>query len=89
MHAAEELQQYVKKSSGVTLEICAQNDITASSAVYIGGKVGVKKGVVEDVMQMDLNLDGYVIGISETDIYIEAQNDRGLFYGRAIVVARK
>jgi hypothetical protein len=43
MHAAEELQQYVKKSSGVTLEICAQNDITATSAVYIGGKVGVKK----------------------------------------------
>lgn len=80
-HAAEELQQYVKKSSGVTLEIWAQNDITASSAIYIGGKVGVKKGVVQDVTQMDLNLDGYVIGISETDIYIEAQNDRGLIFG--------
>ena len=81
IYAAEELRNYIKKSAGVELSVATEVDENATNVIFIGGNVAEKKGVIGKVGKMDLNLDGYVIAITEKNVYIEGQNGRGLIYG--------
>ena len=81
MYAAEELQRYIKRSAGAELSVTTEINENATNVIFIGGNVVEKKGIISDVGKMDLNLDGYVIAITEKNIYIEGQNGRGLIYG--------
>ncbi len=78
-YAAEELSKYIVKATSVKFDIVAKNDILENNKIYIGSKFNIEE--LPNVSSLDLNLDGYVIKITDENVYITAQNNRGLIFG--------
>lgn len=79
-YGAEELQKYIKQSTGATLEIVRDN-----SGVMLGQKllsVGNTRFVKETGLNTnDLNRDGFRIKTQNETVMIKGQIDRGTLYG--------
>ena len=76
--ASQELKKYLLESTGANLPI--ENKNNKNGYFYVGGN-RYEGGDAINVKKMNLNGDGFVLRITETDIYLDAQNGRGLIFG--------
>ena len=80
LFAGEQLQKYISESLGVVLPITHNDYNDFANKIYIGGNsYGGSDSI--DVNGIDLNGDGFVLRVTETDVYFDAQNGRGLIFG--------
>ena len=81
--AAAELESFIYTSSGVSLQILYDSEVTsASSGKYISisnTSLYQNSGIVFDYST--LNGDGFILKTVDDDLYINAYRDRGILYG--------
>lgn len=77
-YAAEELQKYVKQSTGVSLPIVRDN-----SGVSMGQElISIGKTTLASSLEtINLNIDGFKIKSQEKTVLIKGERDRGTLYG--------
>lgn len=78
IYAAEELKKYVRKVSGINLEI---TDVKPSDGCFfsLGRTAAVSDGDYGKMISA-LNGDGYYISAKDGNIFLAAKTDRGLIY---------
>ena len=80
LFAAEELRDYVKKSTGVGIKINPEK-IDGLNQIFIGGKNAVDKDLQTELTKFNELTDGFVNQITENKMTITANYDRGLIFG--------
>ncbi len=78
-YAAEELQKYIKQSTGATLSIVTDAGVTLGQKLV---SIGNTKLVSEAKLETEnLNLDGFRFKTEGETLLIKGQRDRGTLYG--------
>ena len=78
IYAAEELKKYVRKVSGINLEI---TDVKPSDGCFFSlGRTAAVSDWDYGKMISALNGDGYYISAKDGNIFLAAKTDRGLIY---------
>ncbi len=81
LYAGEQLKKYLYACMNLSIDICFCGNSNAVNRIYIGGEEYKSADVVKKLSELDLNTDGFVLRITENNIYIDAQNGRGLIFG--------
>lgn len=75
-HAAQVLQDYVKRMSGATLGIIKENAYKDQPAVFIG-----HTGRSEKVLTGKIKPEGFLLASDDRDLYIIGGSGKGIVYG--------
>ncbi len=77
--ASFELKKYLEQSSGICLEVESADNATYQKAFYIG--LFNNQESKNEIVDIDLNGDGFVLDITAESIYLNAKANRGLIFG--------
>lgn len=78
--AAVELQTYIEKISGATLDIVADNEIKAEEKAILVGETQLEKDIVE-INRAEIKADGFRLYSDGTHLVIAGADERGTLYG--------
>lgn len=81
LYAASELNKYFCESTGATMEIVNDSDITYTVGSKLISLGDTKLASDISVTKEEVNMDGYKIIRREDAMFIKAYNDRGVLYG--------
>ncbi|MGM9666327.1 MAG: DUF4838 domain-containing protein, partial [Eubacteriales bacterium] len=81
LYAASELNKYFCESTGATMEIVNDSDITYTVGSKLISLGDTKLASDISVTKEEVNMDGYKIIRREDTMFIKAYNDRGVLYG--------
>ena len=77
--AACELKKYLEKSAGVSLELLSEDSVLKGRYFHIGFSEDFEDE--NELLKTDLNDDGFVLDITENEVFLNAKNGRGLIFG--------
>ncbi len=77
--AAYQLQKYIEQSSGCKFEVKPTDDVKSQNTFYIGFSRDEKS--YQELIETDLNGDGFIIEVIGSQVYLNAKTNRGLFFG--------
>lgn len=75
-HAAQVLQEYIKKMSGATLGIIKENNYKEQPAVFIG-----RTDHSENILTGKIKPEGFLLASDNRDLYIVGGSGKGIVYG--------
>lgn len=78
--AVKELQTYIEKISGATIEAVTENDFSAESNAIILGETACDDNI-EDIRRSEIAQDGFLIYSDGNHLLIKGSNSRGTLYG--------
>ena len=76
---ASQLQKYIEQSAGCKLSITSTDDAKSEKTFYIG--IARDEKSYQELLNTDLNGDGFIIEICDKQVFLTAKTDRGLFFG--------
>lgn len=80
LYAGEQLKKYIEQCVGVLIDISFSDNVETLYKIYIGGQ-RYHGDDAKDINSFNLNGDGFVLRVTESHVYLDAQNGRGLIYG--------
>ncbi|MEE1011518.1 MAG: alpha-glucuronidase family glycosyl hydrolase, partial [Acutalibacteraceae bacterium] len=78
--AVNEMQTYISKISGVTLEHITESEYTEGSKAIIIGETEIEKNIAT-VDRIDIGADGFMLCSDGTNLLIAGGDSRGTLYG--------
>ncbi|MBQ7237097.1 MAG: hypothetical protein IJX03_08115, partial [Clostridia bacterium] len=77
--AANELKKYIEQSCGCVLDVIALDKPKHEKAFNIGFSRDEQSAV--ELINTDLNGDGFILDVTEDALYLNAKTGRGLIFG--------